>query len=158
MWNTMFQHPGMALCVMYLALFYARVCLLKESTPSLVLVNLRVFIRRSEHMFLLFRSFLIRSYWLSNGSSVLSEARKMIWPVLLQYLDKVARPSSSFKPSFLKNRSLGFWVFVNCEPFVYHFDACLGLCDELYFVYYSEAVKQGCRLCLKVTSHIWLCL
>jgi len=50
MWNTMFQHPGMVMCVLYLALFYARVCLFKESTPSLVLVNLRVFIRESEHM------------------------------------------------------------------------------------------------------------
>jgi len=39
----MFQHPGMVLYVMYLALFYAHVCLFKESTPSLVLVNLRIF-------------------------------------------------------------------------------------------------------------------
>jgi len=38
------------LCVMYLALFYARVFLFTESTPPLVLVNLRVFIRRSEQM------------------------------------------------------------------------------------------------------------
>jgi len=38
------------LCVLYLALFYAHVCLFKESTPSLVVVNLRVFIRRSEQM------------------------------------------------------------------------------------------------------------
>jgi len=46
----MFQHPGMVLRVLYLALFYARTCLFKESTPSLVLVNMRVFIRESEHM------------------------------------------------------------------------------------------------------------
>jgi len=50
MWNTMFQHPGMVLCVLYIALFYARVCLFTESMPSLVLVNLRVFMRRSEQM------------------------------------------------------------------------------------------------------------
>jgi len=50
MWNTMFQHSEIVLCVQYLALFYARVCLFKESTPSLVLVNLRVFIRRSKQM------------------------------------------------------------------------------------------------------------
>jgi len=38
------------LCVLYLALIYARVRLSKEFTPSLVLVNLRVFMRRSEQM------------------------------------------------------------------------------------------------------------
>jgi len=46
----MFQHPGMVLCVLYIALFYAHVCLFKESTPPIVLVNMRVFIRESEHM------------------------------------------------------------------------------------------------------------
>jgi len=46
----MFQHPDMVLCVLYIALFYACFCLYKESTPPLVLVNLRVFIRESEHM------------------------------------------------------------------------------------------------------------
>jgi len=38
------------LCVMYLALFYARVRLSKKSTPSIVFVNLRVFMRRLEQM------------------------------------------------------------------------------------------------------------
>ena len=61
-------------------------------------------------MCLLFGSFLIRSCWLSNGSPVSSEAQKMIWAILLQYLDKAARPSSSLKTSFWRIDHLGFWV------------------------------------------------
>jgi len=45
MLDTMFQHPSMVPC----HVLRTR-CLFKESTPSLVLVNLHVFIRESEHM------------------------------------------------------------------------------------------------------------
>jgi len=46
----MFQHSDMVLCVMYLALFYARVYLFKESTSLFLLVKPRVFNRESEHL------------------------------------------------------------------------------------------------------------
>jgi len=38
------------LCVLYLALLYARDCLFKESTSLLLVVNPRVFNRESEHL------------------------------------------------------------------------------------------------------------
>jgi len=55
-------------------------------------IYLNNWIWRHKCLFLLFRNFLIRSCGLNNGSPVLS--------VLLQYLDKGARPSSLFKTSF----------------------------------------------------------
>jgi len=43
MLDTMFRHPDMVKCAMYLALFYACVYFFKESTPYFLLVKLRVF-------------------------------------------------------------------------------------------------------------------
>ena len=50
MLDMMFQHPGMLQCVLYIALFYARVYLFKESTPYFLLVKLHVFSTESEHL------------------------------------------------------------------------------------------------------------
>jgi len=113
-------------------------------------------------MCLLFRSFLIWSCWLSNWSPVWSKARKIVWPVLLQYLDKAVRPSSLFKTSFWRIDHLGFWVCHFCEPFVCQIDTCLGLYFELYlftalkllskelggFVHCTKAVKQVVSCCV----------
>jgi len=46
----MFQHPGMVLCVMYLALFYARTCLFMESTSLFLLIKPHVFNEESKHL------------------------------------------------------------------------------------------------------------
>jgi len=50
MLDTMFQHPGMVQCALYLALFYARIYLFKESTPYFLLVKLHVFSTESNRL------------------------------------------------------------------------------------------------------------